>query len=94
MKEPAGDKIFYVIIIILVFTFAAGWIILLTITLLQSLLPKQSHMLEKVLQSVSKPLGSIQKYAVYIALGLCVIRLLAAWLGWAPPLNTTSDSPD
>lgn len=91
MKEPLGDTIFWVAIVILAGTIVLGWIVLLTVMLLQLILPKHNDKLEIFLQFATKPLGQIQKYSIYAALILFAVRLIAGWLGWAPPLTGSGE---
>ena len=91
MKEPLGDTIFWILIIILGSTLILGWVVLLTVTFLQWIIPKSNDKLEKFLQTASKPLGIVQKYSIYSAVILFILRLVVGWLGWAPPLNSSGE---
>ena len=91
MKEPLGDTLFWLATIILGLTFIAGWVVLIVVMLLQWLFPKFDNKFEAFLQTVSKPLGLIQKYSIYAIVILFLIRLIVGWLGWAPPLTGIDD---
>ena len=89
MNEPLGDKLFNIAIIVLVVGWAFGWILLIGVTLIQKLIPSVETNAENFLQKTMRPLKYLTKYALIAAAILFLIRLLAGWLGWAPPLRST-----
>jgi len=91
MKEPLGDNLLWIVITIFCSVIIFGWLILLVTIFLQWLFPKFEDRIEMFLQLISNPLGIIQKYSIWGALILFLIRLFAGWLGWAEPLSGTSD---
>lgn len=86
MQPALGDRLFDLIVQIFVACWAIGWVVLLVVMALQYVFPKRAPTLERVLQSIGKMLGPVLKYTGLAALVLLALRLVASWLGWAPPI--------
>lgn len=94
MKEPLGDKIFNISIIVTGVIWAGGWLLLLACPLLQWLFPSKEFEIKDFIDKISKPLMKVFEYSFYIAAVLLLIKLLAGMLGWGDPVDTILDKGD
>jgi len=85
MQPALGDRLFDFVTSAFVVAWAIGWVILLVVMALQYAFPKREGALEQILQRFGKVLGPTLKYTGLAALALLALRLIATWLGWAPP---------
>jgi cytochrome b561 len=83
---PLGDRLFDLIIQVFIACWAIGWIVLLVVMALQYMFPKRASAFERALQSMGKVLSPVLYYTGIAALVLVALRLVASWLGWAPPI--------
>lgn len=81
MDKPLGEILYTVAAYVFGFTFVFGWIILISVSLLQWALPKYEDKLEDFLQNIGKPLSFLQKYSLWAIGILLAIGLLTGWLG-------------
>jgi len=86
MDRPLGDTIFDILIAVLIIAWGVGWIVLLATMSVQKMFPGLEPHAERFLQGSGKLIERIQQAALVSAAILFLIRLLAGWLGWAPPL--------
>lgn len=91
MNAPLGDRLLEVSILIFASVWIIGWIILFSTLILKWILPKYKNNLERLNYYLVKPISFIQKYSLWAAIILFVLRLIIGWLGWAEPLNGTID---
>ena len=88
MKQPLGDTMFNFSCVILIGTFIGGWILLIVIMLVQKFFPIAESTTERFLQKISKPIEQIQKYSFIVLAVLFLLRVLTAFLGWAPSIGS------
>lgn len=86
MQPALGDRLFDFVIFAFFACWAIGWLILLTVMGLQYLLPTREAGLEHALQVTGNVLGPVLKYTLWAGGILLAIRVVASWLGWAPPI--------
>jgi hypothetical protein len=87
MDEPLGDKLFDITVTVLIVGWAVGWVLLLLGMLVEKLFPALELRTEQFLRTAGTLIEKTQKYALIAAAILLLIRLVAGWLGWAPPLG-------
>ena len=87
MQQALGDRLFDFIAGAFVVLWTAGWVVLLLVMALQYVLPKREAALENVLQRFGRLLAPALTYTGLAALVLLALRLVATWLGWAPPFS-------